>query len=79
MFAGLAFCALMSTLAGRDKLDFDIMGDKNDRAKCFERAFAVAEGCGVLRMLDVADMVRLERPDKYSVMLYLSEIYKAFK
>ena len=34
----------------------------------FENKFAVAEGRGVPRMLDVADMVRLERLDKYSVV-----------
>lgn len=68
----------MSTLAGPQRLNFETL-DCKDKAKNFETAFALAESYGVMRMLDVSDMVKLARPDKRSVMLYLSEIYKTFK
>lgn len=68
----------MSTLAGDKKIGFDHL-DPSDKRGNFELAFSVAESCGVFRMLDADDMSRMTQPDKYSVMLYLSEVYKILK
>ena len=70
---GLAFCALIHKHRP-DLIDFDSL-DKNDRAKNLETAFAVAEGLGIPRLLDVEDM---DSPDERSVMTYVSEYFHYF-
>lgn len=48
------------------------------KRKNFELAFALAEEAGVDRLLDVDDLVAMDRPDANCMMLYVSGLYKAF-
>lgn len=44
----------------------------------FSLAFKVAEAHGVPSLLDVDDMVSMERPDPLSVMTYCIQLYRRF-
>jgi hypothetical protein len=68
----------MCTLSGFGKINYDQMR-RAPRLARFETAFQAAEAYGIPVMLDAHDMAQMAHPDKYSVTLYLSEIYKAFK
>lgn len=73
---GLAFCALIHKHRP-GLIDFDSL-DKKDEAKNLELAFSVAEGLGIPRFLDAADMVDSVKPDERSVMAYVAQYYKFF-
>lgn len=73
---GMAFCALIHKHKP-GLIDYDSLDPNND-AENLEKAFAAAESLGIMRFLDVEDMVENERPDEKSVMTYLFQWYKYF-
>lgn len=73
---GMAFCALIHKHKP-GMIDYASL-DPNDHAGNLEKAFAAAESLGIMRFLDVEDMVENERPDEKSVMTYLFQWYKYF-
>lgn len=71
---GLAFCAMMHR-AFPQKIPWNELSI-NTRERNFTISFKVAEDAGVVALLDVEDMVAMERPDPLSVMTYCSFLYK---
>ncbi|KAI8128292.1 Smoothelin-like protein 1 [Lucilia cuprina] len=71
---GLAFCALIHHFLP-DAFDYSQLTPKN-RRKNFELAFTVAdEKAGIAPLLDVEDMVVMQRPDWKCVFVYVQSIY----
>ncbi|XP_037818350.1 titin isoform X2 [Lucilia sericata] len=75
---GLAFCALIHHFLP-DAFDYSQLTPKN-RRKNFELAFTVAdEKAGIAPLLDVEDMVVMQRPDWKCVFVYVQSIYRRFR
>ncbi|CAM9702247.1 unnamed protein product [Rangifer tarandus platyrhynchus] len=74
---GLAFCALLHTYLPAHIPYQELSGQ--DKRRNFTLAFQAAESVGIKSTLDISEMVRTERPDWQSVMLYVTAIYKYFE
>ncbi|XP_018406019.1 PREDICTED: smoothelin-like protein 1 isoform X1 [Cyphomyrmex costatus] len=75
---GLAFCALIHHFKP-DAFDYNSLRPEN-RRKNFELAFTKAdEVAGIAPLLDVEDMVMMQRPDWKCVFTYVQSIYRRFK
>ncbi|KAH0954639.1 hypothetical protein HN011_003753 [Eciton burchellii] len=75
---GLAFCALIHHFRP-DAFDYNSLRPE-DRRKNFELAFTKAdEVAGIAPLLDVEDMVMMQRPDWKCVFTYVQSIYRRFK
>lgn len=75
---GLAFCALIHHFRP-DAFDYNSLRPEN-RRKNFELAFTKAdEVAGIAPLLDVEDMVMMQRPDWKCVFTYVQSIYRRFK
>lgn len=74
---GLALCALIHRHRP-DLLDYHSL-DRADKANSLETAFSVAEkSLDIPRLLDVADMLDVPKPDERSVITYVSMYYHVF-
>ncbi|BFZ59316.1 alpha-actinin [Saitoella coloradoensis] len=74
---GLAFCALIHRHRP-DLLDYDAL-DKDDWRGNTQLAFGVAaEHIGIPQLLEVEDVVDVEKPDERSVMTYVAQYFHAF-
>ncbi|XP_077995228.1 cytospin-A-like [Glandiceps talaboti] len=74
---GLAFCALIHSYLPR-KIPYNELTPQ-DKRRNFKLAFEAGESVGIAPLLDVNDMVLMERPDWQSVMTYVTSIYKHFE
>ncbi|VDN21238.1 unnamed protein product [Gongylonema pulchrum] len=75
---GMAFCALIHRFAP-NSFDFRTLNPK-DRRENFELAFRVAEQNGVVRLLEVDDMLMMgDQPDWKCVFTYVQSFYSKFK
>jgi hypothetical protein len=75
---GIAFCALIHRFYP-DAFDFDKLESKNRRYN-FTLAFQTAEErAGIAPLLDVDDMVAMQRPDWKCVFTYVQSFYRRFK
>ncbi|KAM8918514.1 cytospin-A isoform 1-T2 [Lycaon pictus] len=74
---GLAFCALLHTYLPAH-IPYQELNSQ-DKRRNFTLAFQAAESVGIKSTLDINEMVRTERPDWQSVMLYVTAIYKYFE
>ncbi|XP_070573350.1 cytospin-A-like [Ptychodera flava] len=74
---GLAFCALIHSYLPQ-KIPYSELNSQ-DKRRNFKLAFEAAESVGVPSILDVDDMVAMERPDWQSVMTYVTCLYKHFE
>ncbi|XP_012262039.2 smoothelin-like protein 1 isoform X2 [Athalia rosae] len=75
---GLAFCALLHHFRP-DAFDYHSLR-KEERRKNFELAFTKAdEVAGIAPLLDVEDMVIMQKPDWKCVFTYVQSIYRRFK
>ena len=72
--SGLPFVAIIHHFRP-DLIEFD--KGASDRDAC-ERAFAVAESIGIVRILDIEDICDTPVPDKKIVMTYVAEYFKKF-
>ncbi|RKP23806.1 calponin homology domain-containing protein [Syncephalis pseudoplumigaleata] len=74
---GLAFCALIHCHRP-DLLDYHAL-NKSDRHANTALAFEVAEAqLGIPKLLDVADVCDMSKPDERSVMTYVAQYFHAF-
>jgi hypothetical protein len=53
--------------------------NSQDKRRNFTLAFQVAEKLGIPSILDIEDMVKMERPDWQSVMTYVTSLYRHFE
>ncbi|XP_071789813.1 cytospin-A-like [Asterias amurensis] len=74
---GLGFCAIMFSYMP-DKIPMHELNSQ-DKRRNFTLAFKVAERLGIPSILDIDDMVKMERPDWQSVMTYVTSLYKHFE
>lgn len=74
---GLAFCALLHSYLP-DKIHYATL-DSEDKRRNFSLAYTAAESVGIPSLLDVNEMVAMERPDWQAVMTYVTTIYKHFE
>lgn len=75
---GLAFCSLLHSYLP-DKIPYAELNSE-DKRKNFTMAFAAAESVGInSSVLNINDMVSIERPDWQAVMSYVTSIYKHFE
>ncbi|GAB5579169.1 cytospin-A isoform X1 [Prionailurus iriomotensis] len=75
---GLAFCALLHTYLPAH-IPYQELNSQ-DKRRNFTLAFQAAESVGIKStLMDINEMVRTERPDWQSVMLYVTAIYKYFE
>lgn len=75
---GLAFCALLHSYVP-EKIPFTEL-DTEDKRRNFTLAFEAAENVGISSsILNIGDMVAMERPDWQAVMAYVTSIYKHFE
>ncbi|KAI8050365.1 calponin homology domain-containing protein [Syncephalis plumigaleata] len=74
---GLAFCALIHCHRP-DLLDYHAL-NKGDRHANTALAFEVAEAqLGIPKLLDVADVCDIAKPDERSIMTYVAQYFHAF-
>ncbi|XP_033119331.1 cytospin-A-like isoform X2 [Anneissia japonica] len=74
---GLGFCALIHSYLPH-MIPFNELNNQDQRRN-FTLAFLAAESVGISSILDVEDMVKMERPDWQSVMTYITSIYTHFE
>ncbi|OWF54366.1 cytospin-A-like [Mizuhopecten yessoensis] len=75
---GLAFCALLHSYIP-NKIPYADLSSEDKRSN-FNYAFEAAEGVGISSsILNINDMVVMERPDWQAVMAYVTSIYKHFE
>ncbi|XP_042334447.1 cytospin-A isoform X2 [Sceloporus undulatus] len=74
---GLAFCAVLHTYLPAH-IPYQELNSQ-DKRRNFTLAFQAAESVGIKSTLDINEMVRTERPDWQSVMVYVTAIYKYFE
>ncbi|XP_071946379.1 cytospin-A-like isoform X2 [Antedon mediterranea] len=74
---GLGFCALIHSHVPH-LLPYHEL-NSIDKRRNFTAAFKAAESVGIPSILDVEDMVKMERPDWQSVMTYITSIYTHFE
>lgn len=75
---GLAFCALLHSYLP-NKVPYTELSSE-DKRKNFNYAFEAAESVGISSsILNINDMVVMERPDWQAVMAYVTSIYKHFE
>ncbi|KAM4706845.1 cytospin-A isoform 2-T2 [Discoglossus pictus] len=74
---GLAFCALLHTYLPAH-IPYQELSNQ-DKRRNFTLAFQAAESVGIKSTLDINEMVRTERPDWQSLMVYVTSIYKYFE
>ncbi|XP_071504897.1 cytospin-A-like [Diadema antillarum] len=74
---GLAFCALIHSYIP-DTIPWRELNNQ-DKKRNFTEAFKAGESIGISSILDIDDMVKMERPDWKSVMTYVTAIYKHFE
>ncbi|KAM8899941.1 cytospin-B isoform 2-T3 [Spinachia spinachia] len=74
---GLAFCAILHTYLPAHIPYQELMSQDKDRNLTL--AFQAAESIGIKTSLDMEELMKTDRPDWQSVMLYVSQIYKYFE
>ncbi|KAK6473391.1 cytospin-B-like isoform X1 [Huso huso] len=74
---GLAFCALLHTYLPAH-IPYQELSS-HDKNRNLTLAFQAAESVGIKPTLDIAEMMRTDRPDWQSVMQYAAQIYKYFE
>nr|XP_040038116.1 cytospin-B isoform X2 [Gasterosteus aculeatus aculeatus] len=74
---GLAFCALLHTYLPAHIPYQELMS--RDKGRNLTLAFQAAESIGIKTPLDMEELIKTDRPDWQSVMLYVSQIYKYFE
>ncbi|XP_059351340.1 EH domain-binding protein 1-like [Daphnia carinata] len=73
---GLAFCAILHRFRP-DLINFESLSSQDTRGNC-KLAFETAEKLGIPRVIEPADMVLLNVPDKLAVMTYLHQLRAHF-
>uniref|UniRef100_A0A3P9L438 Cytospin-A n=1 Tax=Oryzias latipes TaxID=8090 RepID=A0A3P9L438_ORYLA len=74
---GLALCALLHTYLPAHIPYQELISQ--DKVRNLTLAFQAAESVGIKPSLDIEELMRTDRPDWQSVMLYVSQIYKYFE
>nr|XP_046267016.1 cytospin-B isoform X2 [Scatophagus argus] len=74
---GLAFCALLHTYLPAHIPYQELISQ--DKVRNLTLAFQAAESIGIKPSLDIEELMKTDRPDWQSVMLYVSQIYKYFE
>ncbi|XP_011665980.2 cytospin-A [Strongylocentrotus purpuratus] len=74
---GLAFCAIIHSYMP-EMIPWNELNNQ-DKKRNFTVAFVAGESIEISSILDIDDMVRLERPDWKSVMTYVTALYKHFE
>ncbi|KAM8741174.1 cytospin-B isoform 2-T3 [Acanthopagrus schlegelii] len=74
---GLAFCALLHTYLPAHIPYQELISQ--DKIRNLTLAFQAAESIGIKPSLDIEELMKTDRPDWQSVMLYVSQIYKYFE
>lgn len=74
---GLAFCALLHSYVP-EKIPYGELNTE-DKRRNFTLAFNAADSVGIPSILNINDMVAMERPDWQAVFSYVTSIYKHFE
>ena len=74
---GMAFCALLHTYIP-EKISYSTL-KACEKRRNFTIAFNAAESVGIGSMLNLTEMVSIERPDWQQIMTYVTNIYKHFE